>query len=579
MIGNTINQSTMLDGRSIKSKEDIVSMFLPPKPIDNYQGRNIYLKVVINEKNFEIYNSYKIKDTLKQHGFKFIPDKKCWSGTITQFALVVGNIWEYLDKEIKYYAYVKLGIKNKETENIGITQQEIIEKYNVSKITEDIFSAVSDLRSYQKHAIERIVDAFLKGHKGFILEDEQGLGKTLQAMACIYGLYRAGKAKSVLIFTNKALVENIYAEFIKFLGHTGIMVNVHKRFTPYGISILSYSRLTSKDFLDIKNHSFDILVLDEAQALKNLSSKRVKRMETIVKNSRFIVCMTGTLIKNRPLEAYNITKWLNLHDYSVYKFVKLFEGDSSFYSFKGINSRYYERINPENVKKMKEFLLGTGLYIRRIKKDVLKELPEKTRVLLPILLKGKEQDLIDALRNEEALLKQLNKKVKLSPEEATKISTYRRVIGTYKAESVVEFLESLVDKERLIIYAHHKEVINKLTYLIKQKYKVEVECLYGDTPVSDRQRIVTRFQSDEDERIWLIVSYAVGSEGLTLTKADTMIFAELDWTPNTMLQAEDRIHRISQTRKCTYYYTVAVGTLDQYIYSVIDKKNKYLSML
>ncbi|MCS7318073.1 MAG: SWF/SNF helicase family protein, partial [Candidatus Dojkabacteria bacterium] len=152
-----------------------------------------------------------------------------------------------------------------------------------------------------------------------------------------------------------------------------------------------------------------------------------------------------------------------------------------------------------------------------------------------------------------------------------------KVISVFKVDSFVEMLTEFEDKKRLVIFCHHNEVVEKLCNLIKKHYPhVDLRTIYGKTSNQERAITTQAFQGDSDDFIWLITSFSVGSEGLTLTKADTILFLELDWSISTLLQAEDRIHRISQTKVCMYYYYIALNTLDQYMYNVLYKKAKYL---
>lgn len=586
----SVKKITTFGHKAQDVNESAVDFFRPPKPVGAYNNVPLYLKVELLNNKVYIYNSYNIKDTLKSYGFMFDGNKKAWYGDKQNFYAVANAIWDYLDQKTKYFAY-SIGVKNNEVNDFVkyLESDRALSKVyakrldNLEDILNSIFTTVPLLRDYQKEAIRNIIEKFLLGNKGFILEDEQGLGKTLQACSVVYGLYSNGHVNNVLIMTTNNLTYSFQSEFVKFFSNTDILKHIENKPKPSSINILAYSRLTSKDYELIRSIDYDLVVLDEVHNIKNISSKRYKRLVPILERSKFILAMTGTLLKNRPLEAYNITKHIKMHSYSIYYFVKKFEGPNStpnnYFASNG-RRKYYEVILPEKVKELREFMKGTGLYMRRRKEDVLKELPPKHRIYHPInLSKEKNQDLIEAIQKEKEIMELLSKKVKLDSEVMSALPTYRRIIGLSKVNHIVEFLESFTSERRFIIFAHHNEVIERLYQEITSKYpEVSVELFYGKTNKKERERIITRFQSDSEDVIWLIGSLATMSEGMTLTKANFVLFAEIDWVPATMIQAEDRIHRISQTKKCIYYYIIALNTLDHYIYKVLETKNKYLGI-
>lgn len=243
------------------------SAFKGPQPIEVYNNKSIYLKFSIDGDKIKIYNSYKIKDTLKAHGFRFDPSDKSWYATKMQLVSVANHIWSYLPVDIKKYCYLH-GVKNAETEQYEkvvkpddilrstIKQREV----ELDKLVNDVVAQVSVLKRYQIEAIRLILKRYLEGAKGFILEDEQGLGKTLQAAAVIYALLTSGKASNAIIFTKNSLVQNYINEFIKFFSETGFMVLVSDKVQPGKVVVTSYSRIRTNDYDLIKSLKHDIVV-------------------------------------------------------------------------------------------------------------------------------------------------------------------------------------------------------------------------------------------------------------------------------------------------------------------------------
>lgn len=568
---------------------------LPVKPVGKYpDGRDKYLKIEIDiHKNlFYFKNSYELREIFKQYGFKFDQGKKCWVGNKNQFVMVSGAIFEFLSVEDRVRAW-RYGAVNKYIDRVkdkldppkaeekrknDITAK----KYNaLDKILTSNLRAI--LRKYQIDGVEYIISAYLRGARGFILGDEQGLGKTLTALSFLYAVDAAGK--NILFLTNNSLVNNVYNEVIKY-PDCGLVRYVSFKPEPGKLCIIPYSKLSSKMYQQIRAINWDFIVCDEAHNLKNTRSKRSKNFMTLlndldkVKKDYFLLFMTGTLIKNRPLDAYNITKAIGLHDLNMFAFIKKFEGDKNAHAIrsrKWLGWKYYNSVDPKAVKRFTDLLMMSGLYLRRTKEEVESELPPKVRIVKPLVIEEKNEEVKMAIAKEKEILEQLKESVKPDRDIMKRVSYYRKVINVFKVDSFVEMLTEFEDKSRLVIFCHHNEVVEKLRDLIKKHYPhVDLRVIYGKTTNEERAIAVQAFQGDSDECIWLITSFSVGSEGLTLTKADTVLFLELDWSISTLLQAEDRIHRISQTKVCMYYYYIALNTLDQYMYNVLYKKAKYL---
>lgn len=568
---------------------------IPVKPIGTYpDGQKKYLKVEYNPNSNSFYfkNCYEIKDYLKSVGAKYVPESKSWMLNKTQFLLVTDRLFEYYDINTRIRA-VRFGYTKYNEELKKFLGQDFYKDKRKNAILEGLNESISNLkrsgyykvlRKYQIEAVEKIIYAYHNGSNGFILSDEQGLGKTLTAISFLHAVNCYGM--NVLILTKKALVYNFYREILNYDFHFMSQYVVMDKVESGKICILSNTSLTSKKYDMMKSILWDIIVFDEVHTIKDIKGKRARNFIRMVEAQRklnknpFILALTGTLIKNRPLDAYNITRLLKMHDMSVLSFVKKFEGPHSRVFFRGYipGFKYYKNISYEHVKEFKNFLESTGLYLSRKKEDVFYDMPEKNRIMRIIEFDSQiNNELKEAIKNEKQIYETLKSEAKLSDEVLKMLPYYRRVISVYKVDYFIDYLEEFEELDRLIIFAHHNEVIEKIRDSIKNKYKdIDVRTLYGLDKNEDRKKNIEAFQSDNDEKIWLICSYSVASEGLTLTKANNMIFFELDWSVSVMLQAEDRIHRIGQNKICNYYYFIVPDTLDHYIYNVLNNKSQYL---
>jgi SNF2 family DNA or RNA helicase len=584
---------------------------IPVKAVNYYQNKPLYLTVTAQDNVCSIKLPYvhnantqdfiTIKDALKKYGFKYSPmPDNAWRGDKRQFALFASQYFEYLSVESRILAY-RLGAKNRYIDIVNEKLQALdaatgnsVEVFvpdsiakSVNKDLEMLKGLIPSLRDYQIDGIRNVLLTYGSGQKGFLLCDEQGLGKTVQTIAFLLATYRKGM--TVIIMAPDVMLQEWYDRIVEFDTQRFLLPRVTlKNPTPQRINIVNYATLTAKN----KLHSLlslepEIIVFDEIQNLKSLKSKRVKNVMPLTSKARFILGLTGTLVKNRPVEAYNILRLLDMLPTGitdVLKFIRNFEGETAAYYYRTSNhARYYRTIEAEKAANLITYLKSTQQYIRRLKKDVLAELPAKSRIFVNIdIANSSDTQLMEAISEESRIKSMLEANLKLPKDIAMRISTYRRLIGIEKARWVVSYVQNkLESKNKFIIYAHHNEVIDYIKLKLSEMWPdYEIYVIDGRISKNERARAVAAFQSHETEKAIIIASLAVASEGLTLTATDEIVFAETDWVPATMLQAEDRIHRFSQqSDKCVYHYIIVIGTLDQYIYNVIRQKERYLKYI
>jgi SWI/SNF-related matrix-associated actin-dependent regulator 1 of chromatin subfamily A len=224
--------------------------------------------------------------------------------------------------------------------------------------------------------------------------------------------------------------------------------------------------------------------------------------------------------------------------------------------------------------------------IRRKKAQVLKELPAKQRSDIYVELSNRseydraEKEFFDWLVGkyaaeaegspEERIQSAIRKAMAVKPMEALlKSGECRRLAGRGKTKAVVEwireFMESSED-EKLVVFAAHKPVQQALLKEFPSALHI-----FGDDSPESRQQAVDEFQGNPEKRL-IICSLQAANMGVTLTAASTMVFAELDWTPSVMSQAEDRIHRIGQENHVQIYRVIGRGTIDEHILQILEEK-------
>ena len=413
--------------------------------------------------------------------------------------------------------------------------------------------------------------SFLAAHENALLADQMGLGKTIQAIGFVNWL---SCVKSVLIVCPASLKINWYNELKKWLIHKlSIGIATSKHWPETNIVICNYDILTK---LPIKQQGmWDVLILDECHYLKNEKALRTKYVIGYRRGNKITppiqakrkLALTGTPILNRPIELYNILKYL-----SPYGWPTRFEYARRYCDAKQ-NGFGWDFSGSSNLDELQKKLRST-IMVRRMKKAVIKDLPDKRYQIIEI----DEDKLSKVQKRSAAVWENLSKQLgikdpsALSEEEYSRmvralsggvavdfesISTLRKETALLKVPYVIEHLANLLENGvRVVCFAHHTEVIKEL----KNAFKGRCVTLTGETPMLERERAVRVFQ-DKSAPLFIGNIRAAGV-GLTLTASSHVVFAESDWTPGIMEQAEDRTHRIGQKESVLVQHIVLRGSLD-----------------
>lgn len=226
-----------------------------------------------------------------------------------------------------------------------------------------------------------------------------------------------------------------------------------------------------------------------------------------------------------------------------------------------------------NTKELHELL--KSVMIRRLKKDVLKDLPPKTRAFVPMELENRseyvtaEQNFIEFIREEKG---RAAAEKASHAEYLVKISTMKQLAAHGKLNNVISWIRDFLEVEdKLVVFAHHKAVI---TRLMEEFGDIAVK-IDGSVTGEHRQTAVDRFQEDPEIKLFIGNLKAAGV-GITLTAANNAAIIELPWSPGDLVQVEDRLHRIGQEENVTIHYLLAEDTVDEHIASILDKKAEVL---
>lgn len=420
------------------------------------------------------------------------------------------------------------------------------------------------LRDYQQKGA-----AFLASRDRALLGDEMGLGKTAQAIIGFSSLRAPFTSRPsdgrVLIVCPASLRLNWAAEIRMWAPGTASQIATNFVNMRADVVIVSYNLLQGL-YSKLRPEMWGVVICDEAHYMQTLDSQRTIGIRGGWGKSP-IRClrkwaMTGTPLQNRPINLYPILKWLEC-DFAQKEF---FFGER-YCGGEKQNLRGATNI-PELNEKLKTIML------RRTKEEVLGELPPKIRQVIELKMGNAEvaarQEEIEILQDWlgpdwsfEEVVAQLEKPdFNIGSLDKGVIARLRRTTGLAKIKASVEFIkDALESNDKVVVFAHHRDVIAQLC---RHTEEFESVLLIGGMPDTEKQFSVDQFQKNPKVRL-LFANIETGGTGHTLTASALVIFVEQDWTPGKNHQAEDRVHRLTQTRGVVIQYLVLNGSLDAHI--------------
>ncbi|KAH0993205.1 hypothetical protein GBA52_004688 [Prunus armeniaca] len=446
----------------------------------------------------------------------------------------------------------------------------------------------SKLLPFQREGVR-----FILQHGGrALLADEMGLGKTLQAIAvasCVRDSW------PVLILTPSSLRlqwasmiqqwMNIPSSDILVVlsqcggsnrsGFTVVSSNTKGTIHLDGLfNIISYDVVPKLQNL-LMASEFKVVIADESHFLKNAQAKRTTASLPVIKKAQYAILLSGTPALSRPIELF---KQLEALYPDVYKSVHEY---GNRYCKGGTFGLYQGASNHEELHN----LMKATVMIRRLKNDVLSELPVKRRQQVFLDLAEKDMKQINALFRELEVVKAKIKACQTKEEvDSLKFAEKNLINKIYtdsaeaKIPAVLDYLGTVIEAGcKFLVFAHHQSMIDSI-YQFLLKKKVGCIRIDGSIPTVSRQAYVTEFQEKDSVKA-AVLSIKAGGVGLTLTAASTVIFAELSWTPGDLIQAEDRAHRIGQVSSVNIYYLLANDTVDDIIWDVVQSKLENLGQM
>ena len=409
---------------------------------------------------------------------------------------------------------------------------------------------------YQKAGI-----AYAIKRSSTLIGDEMGLGKTIQAI----GVINATAPKTVLVVCPASLKINWKNEMTKWLvaDRDIQIVNGGGEQIPANpdVIIINYDVLSKhKDAINAR--TWDLVIMDEAHYIKNNTAARTKVAVGIKANRK--VVLTGTPITNRPIELQPIAGYLDPVTFGNYfKFGVRYAGAHQI----NIGRKTVWDFNGSSNLDELQRVLRQSFMIRRKKDEVLKELPEKVRqiIVLP------NSDYSDQIKKEFETLADAVDETSSEDIEFEQMSGVRHETALAKVNDVVTHVAAI--DHQVVVMAHHKDVVDGIKAGLEAAGK-SVVTLTGDCNQAHRQNSVETFQAGNADVF--IGTIGAAGVGITLTSASHVVFAELDWVPGNMSQAEDRCHRIGQDSSVLVQHLVVDGSIDARLAQVLVGKQRVL---
>lgn len=425
-----------------------------------------------------------------------------------------------------------------------------------------------ELRAYQRDGFDWLIRSAAWG-VGVCLADDMGLGKTVQILAAL--LSRSDQGPSLVIAPTSVCAnwkeesERFTPELEVTLYNESDRERVLDHLGPGRLVVCSYG-LLCRDIDKLKSIEWNTVVLDESQAIKNTQTQRYKA--AIALQAQFRVAATGTPVENHLGELWALFRFLN---------------PGLLGSHRTFQARYAR--DDKALESLR--LLLSPFLLRRLKKDVLQQLPPKTEVTLSVELSRQERLFYESLRV-RAVEKIEEERVGLIGILAELMRLRRacchptlaggeKSLGSSKLDSFFELLEGLLEGgHRALVFSQFVDHLAIVEDELKKR-GVSYQYLDGSTPPKKRADAVRAFQEGEGDLF--LISLKAGGTGLNLTAANYVIHLDPWWNPATEDQASDRAHRIGQEQAVTVYRLIGKDTIEEKILNLHKEKREMVDSL
>lgn len=477
--------------------------------------------------------------------------------------------------EKQHYHGLALGALDELTEGMSIKgdaawlaqKNKIHEAYALNPVVPSTLQA--ELRDYQGEGFSWLARLAHWG-AGACLADDMGLGKTIQSLALL--LTRANQGPSLILAPTSVCMNWIneakrFAPTLKTLRFGGKNRQAClDKLGPFDLVVCSYGLLQTEQTMLQKVH-WQCIVADEAQALKNAQTKRTKAAMTL--NADFKMVTTGTPIENHLGELWTLFHFIN---------------PGLLGSLESFNTRFANPIQNNQDKSSRLHLkrLIQPFILRRLKTDVLTELPSRTEITIHVEQSDEEKVFYEALRQKAMQTLTTTDKKSGQLKVFAEIMRLRRAcchpklvvknskIPSSKLAAFASIAKELIEnKHRALVFSQFVEHLHLIREYLDEE-NISYQYLDGRTSISKREKAITDFQGGEGDLF--LISLKAGGSGLNLTAADYVVHMDPWWNPAVEDQASDRAHRMGQTRPVTIYRLVTQNTIESKIIAMHHKK-------
>ncbi|MCL2320574.1 MAG: DEAD/DEAH box helicase, partial [Oscillospiraceae bacterium] len=428
-----------------------------------------------------------------------------------------------------------------------------------------------DLRNYQKVGFNWLY-TMQNLNFGALLADDMGLGKTIQILALLEYLRENGNFKALLVIP-ASLIGNWENEIEKFapkIKYTVLHSKNREITDDVNLFITTYGMASRIE--ELKDHKWNLIIVDEAQAIKNPTTKQTRAIKAI--DGSFKIAMTGTPIENRLTDLWSLFDFLN----------KGLLGTSKEFSL------FAKRLREnENYSKLRDVV--NPFIMRRLKTDksIISDLPDKLEIKVYTTLSKKQIVLYKTLVKEiESKLESAEgierkglilasimkfKQICNHPDQYLGLSEYKPDLSG-KFEMLSEVCGTIYEKrERVLVFTQFREMTQPIADYLETIFNQKGLILHGQTKISKRPEIVDQFNGEEYVP-FMVLSLKAGGVGLNLTAANHVIHFDRWWNPAVENQATDRAFRIGQTKNVMVHKMITKGTIEEKIDAMIEDKLK-----
>lgn len=474
---------------------------------------------------------------------KMADSNGCIEKTLDNYAEIIENGNSYFDKS--------------NLVNVFQSEQQL-------NVPDDVLNKLFD---YQETGA-RWMKSLLMNDYGCCLADDMGLGKTIQLLSVLIDEQIVEKYHRVMIIVPKILIGNWLKEAEKFVGEylpISLYYGKDRKIRESDLVVLTTYETVANSVDELLKYRWDLVVLDEAQRVKNTNSKTRKIIKKNFENST-IIAATGTPYENNLLELWSIMDLVN---------------HNSLGNISTFKNRYVD--NDEKLSELSEKI--SPFILRRKKEEVIMDLPIKQEKNIYCVMDTKQKQLYNGmlLRIKKDLLSEGNsnnvrmkalsgltylREICCHPNLINE-AIYKECTSSIKLEIIEELLKDAINNgQKIVLYSQYTRFLKIIAELIDNQ---KIKYCYIDGSTKDRQKEIEKFER-EDIFVFLI-SLKAGGVGINLTSACRMVICDPWWNPAVERQAEDRIYRIGQQEDVIVYRLIVKDTIEEKIQELKQNKN------